>query len=1367
MKTLQLVLLVSLTAALTAAAGTFTTTFNSGLPAGSHVFGVATVVPSGGPDGSGCLKMTTDLASQNSGFILDDLDAGATINSFTATFQLVLGGTNASLADGLSFNYGSFNDGTITEEGAGAGLTVEFDTYLNTGENIGIDVKWNGTEFATHTMTDAELCFWPNYTNVFIQLTNGLLNVNYGTNVIYTNLVIPGFSPLAGRFGLGARTGSAMENCWVDNLSIGTTLALHPVLVSESPTGTNLPPTPPISVTLLDGGSLSQVDWGTLVMQLDGTNVPNPVISQDGSFITLQYTPPALPSGSSNWVKVTFADNATPAVHQTYIFGFTIVNYPVIPPTYMATADTGQPGFTERIFQGGTATVNTPEFADTMLAGQYFNTANGTLWPNLAQTNTDGTWTFTQTGTLNYDIYAPTNTAQAGDFGGDIQYPGLPGSTNWDLVNFAYEATTYLHLDPGTYTFGVNSDDGFRLTCLDKVIGSYPTSGGAHDTIFYFSVSQTGDYPFRLVHFQGTGAASLEWFSVNPDGTKVLINDIYSSGGIPAYAKATTALPYFCFASPTGGGNRPDKPIQVQIQDGVGLHVNTSAVHLLVNGVAVTPSITQAGGVTTVQYNGMWASGSANTAMVWFADNEVSPLSQTNQFTFSASTYSSIPASYAISAGAVDTSKPGYMQKVFQTDRPISYNIASAETMLAGQLVDSLGNPYPNKATANTDGSYNFVQANVLNYNIAAPASIGNFTNDTQFPGMPGIGGGTNTFALENITYLYLPVGYYVLGVTSDDGFRLTTWPNPHEEFAYQIPGLVLDGTRSVGETTAGFGITNAGYYPFRLVYFQATGPASLELYATSYTGARTLVNDTNTAASLRGYRSANNTLPYVQWAYPYRAGSLFAAAGIPVSFTLVDGTPAIQPSTIQMTFNGSTVIPTITRQNGTNVVVTFDPSAYVQTTNTTPTVQLVWADASGHYNTNAFSFTLYGSQALAPLWNLPPGYRPYLTSSGGGVGAQETGLAYNPATGHLLLTSLSGSSTIRGIYILDALTGNDLGQLKLTNSSGASPFSGSYPVWGIGVADDGAIYAANLKSLGYSFFTYTIYRWASETNPVSVAFTDGGSFTMPVGYDFRVRGSGPNTQIIAGGGSGSTSFSSAVLFTTTDELSFTANTIPIANINNDLFGGIAFGSNNTFYAEGFPTTVLRNVAFNPTDKTGSATASYNWSAPSGSFGPIGVDLVNKRVIGLATSLNAGISHTVNLFDLNALTNSMNYPVSTSYVPTANANPASGAGAVVFTTNGLMAFVLDAGNGLMAYELAPKSSPSTPTATHISPISITSTTLGYTGGSGSQFVLVRSATANAPMSSWDRILTNPATPGTFTIPAPGPGPALFYRVKSE
>ncbi len=60
-----------------------------------------------------------------------------------------------------------------------------------------------------------------------------------------------------------------------------------------------------------------------------------------------------------------------------------------------------------------------------------------------------------------------------------------------------------------------------------------------------------------------------------------------------------------------------------------------------------------------------------------------------------------------------------------------------------------------------------------------------------------------------------------------------------------------------------------------------------------------------------------------------------------------------------------------------------------------------------------------------------------------------------------------------------------------------------------------------------------------------------------------------------------------------------------------------------------------------------------------------------------------------------------------------------------------------------------------------------SSTLSYTGGSGSQFVLLESASATAPMSSWTRVATNFATPGSFNIPAVGTAAPKFYRVASE
>ena len=1359
---------------LSLSAGTFTNDFDSGPPPGTYLYSTTAYYDSsGGLDGSGCLKMTTGVVNENTGFILDDLDFSAQIHGFTANFQIMLGGGNTAVpADGFSFNFGNdVPDGTISEEGAGTSLTVAFDTYQNGASDlIGIDLKWRGAEIATFPMNVSNLVTWPTYVPVTIQMTSSTANATYtdgnvtvvfnGTN-IYTNVTLAGFLPLQGRFGLGARTGGSDENCWLENLGITTVPVTLPYVQSFAPTGPNVRPDPVITVELYDAFA-AQVDSSTITMKVNGATV-TPTITLSSPLTTVQYAVPPLPSGSSNSVVVTFADNSGSPVTQTNQFGFVVNTYPTIPPSYRATADTSQPGFTERTFQGGTATVASVETAETMLAGLYFNTANGQLFPNTAQPNLDSTFSFIQPGTLNYNIYAPTNPTSAGDFLYDAQYPGLPG-TNGSLVNLAYEAVTYLYLDAGAYTFGVNSDDGFRVSCLAQQVGAFNAGRGAADTIFSFAVTQAGYYPFRLVHFQGTGAASLEFFSVTPDGQKILINDPYTPGSIPAYAAATTSLPYFTFYSPTGTGNRPDKPIQVELQDGVGVKVNTNAIHVQVNGAAVTPSITQTGGITMVQYSGMWASGSTNTAMVWFADNEDTPVNQTNQFTFNAATYATIPASYAI--GAVDTTKPGFIQQVFQTDRPVPYTIANAETMLAGQLVDATGNPYPNKAAAYTDGSYNFPQANAINYNLAAPASAGDFPGDTTFPGIPGASGSTNAFALGAITYLYLPVGHYVLGVNSDDGFRLTTSPNPRDEFPYQI--AAFDGTRSAADTTGGFGIAQAGYYPFRVVYFQATGPASLEWFSTAYTGARTLVNDTSAPGSLRGYRSANNTQPYVQWAYPYRATGYSAVSGLPVYFTLVDGTPAVQLNTIQMTFNATVVSANVVRTNGTNIVVSYFPAP--EATNSTASVQLVWADASGHYNTNAFTFSFYGTESLAPLWNLPPGYKPYLTNDTTGT-AQEAGMAFNPVTSHLIVSSLLSASALRGFYVLDALTGSDVGQLAKTNAAGTSLFPQAlvnFAGYSLGVADDGVIYAASKKISPTTLFLYNIYRWASETSAVSVAFTDNSSkFGFMLGWDFRVRGAGTNTQIITGAGNGASG--QAVLFTTADGTNFTATTIsPITGINNDLYGGIAFGPNNTFYAEGFPSTVLEHVGYDPATKAGSALASYVWSAPSGSLGPLGVDLINGRVIALATSTTAGTAHTVNLFDLNALTNAVNYPVDTGYVPTSNAN-ANGSGAVAITPDGAFAFVLDTQNGIMAYELATKSTPVGPTPARIMQILWGHPcTISGTGPVNHPFALVSSPNLSKALNLWTPEQTNTAGTGSFSFSVtPGAEKGKYFRVITQ
>lgn len=109
---------------------------------------------------------------------------------------------------------------------------------------------------------------------------------------------------------------------------------------------------------------------------------------------------------------------------------------------------------------------------------------------------------------------------------GDLRsgYPGMPLQ---DSDGFAVEVITYLDLKVGVYSFGHNSDDGWRVT-----LGKWPHSGafevGADDrgqgydsdivanNYYNFIVTEPGLYPFRLVHWEGVGGAALEWTTPDP-----------------------------------------------------------------------------------------------------------------------------------------------------------------------------------------------------------------------------------------------------------------------------------------------------------------------------------------------------------------------------------------------------------------------------------------------------------------------------------------------------------------------------------------------------------------------------------------------------------------------------------------------------------------------------------------------------------------------------------------------------------------------------------------------------------------------------------------------------------------------------------
>ena len=255
-----------------------------------------------------------------------------------------------------------------------------------------------------------------------------------------------------------------------------------------------------------------------------------------------------------------------------------------------------------------------------------------------------------------------TNGAPVGTFFFAEFFPGIPGEEG-ETIQFADESIGILVLEAGTYTLAVsanadrtdvNDDDGYAL-----YVGANPrdffatkvaefSRGGAAG----FSSNQhienqieliapvRGAYPFRLLHWQQSRGANLQFYIVNHStGERILINDSTQPTTPLAYRSTTNAAfnaPYVADVTPAPGsaGNGSSIPLAITLLDGI-TTVNTGSIQLSINNTTVVPQVlTKSGNKTTIRYspNGNWAQ-AANSVRLVYA-NSAGAL-QTNTWNFS------------------------------------------------------------------------------------------------------------------------------------------------------------------------------------------------------------------------------------------------------------------------------------------------------------------------------------------------------------------------------------------------------------------------------------------------------------------------------------------------------------------------------------------------------------------------------------------------------------------------------------------------------------------------------------------------------------------------------------------------------------
>ncbi len=355
----------------------------------------------------------------------------------------------------------------------------------------------------------------------------------------------------------------------------------------------------------------------------------------------------------------------------------------------------------------------------------------------------------------------------------------------------------------------------------------------------------------------------------------------------------------------------------------------------------------------------------------------------------------------------------------------------------------------------------------------------------------------------------------------------------------------------------------------------------------------------------------------------------------------------------------------------------------------------------------------------LTSLWtavaNTSTAATNYITSNGGSGTPKERTIAYNAFSNQLLV--VRGSATTPIVFVVDAATGTNLYTLNMsTNVKGGQTLS----LCGIGVADDGAVYACNVASDA----TFRIYRWADTgsntlpqviygTNSASGQYNPIGDFVGNVFFRFgdnlAVHGSGVNTEIILDSQNSTKYFS--VIRPVDDTMTNWNSTGYLLQNKQGSYGSESYGTSigrslqfgasgttSTFWQKRYSTAGAPVAQMSYTSGGGlSPLVLANFSLPMFTNGSIGLNF--SLNIAAAVNFVGGIGSantspdTLSYYDFSDPTQSVLLSQvalagSNSGGHTANANAIS---QVIFgsnpTTGSNYVFVINGNNGVNAYSL--------------------------------------------------------------------------------
>jgi GLEYA domain-containing protein len=455
----------------------------------------------------------------------------------------------------------------------------------------------------------------------------------------------------------------------------------------------------------------------------------------------------------------------------------------------------------------------------------------------------------------------------------------------------------------------------------------------------------------------------------------------------------------------------------------------------------------------------LFPSGSGHSIVVTFTDAIGN--TTTTPVSFSVGSWSFLNGLAAVPAASVDLTKPGFNVQTYQTtmnqvqdpliginSTPASYvqsrvmdnSVRRAQEQLAGLLgPNSLGT--------------NVVETGVINYSINVGGILpsgfsGDFTqatdpnnanryNQLNFPGVPDFPGGdptTDNLAADVGGVLYFPdVGYYTITVNSDDGFALY-FGNPANDVFHSAKVLEFNGGKGASDISTTLYVPTNGYYPYRLVYYNGGGGASLELIAKEDGPNPTvlnpfkilsgnLVND-STLDSIKSFQATSAAHPAaVTFITPMpNEGTYMPNATIAANIT--DGSDGAIKSAVNLWVNGTAVSPTINK-SGAVTTLSYTPPATSPLPAGSNWLAIAFTDASNKSQTNTVPFNTVGYVSLPPSMALPAsavdttksGFNIYTSQAKPRGPGDTTTITYPNAvwTAEMEVHLLTGTTTLMG----------------------------------------------------------------------------------------------------------------------------------------------------------------------------------------------------------------------------------------------------------------------------------------------------------------------------------------------------------------